>query len=86
MNAHAITAAITIKNADSNASFSSVTAAIEPATDSATTVKKYFQGCYYFLTGEERGGGACPGTLCVRFALQYGLTNSNLLPTGLQVM
>ena len=48
------------KNADSNALFSSVTAATEP-----TTVKKYLQsrtGCYYFLAGEKRGGGACPGT------------------------
>ena len=59
MNTLAIMAAIT-KNADSNASFSSVTAATEP-----TMVKKYLQsrtGCYYFLAGEKRGGGACPGT------------------------
>ena len=33
--------------------------------------------------GGMRRGGVCPRTLCARFALQYGWTISNLLPTGL---
>ena len=90
----AITAAKTINNAYSNASFSSVTAATKPFVnkDSATTAsklpEKQFEssnipelGYWAVCGGEERWG--CPRTLCARFALQYGRTISKLLPMGL---
>ena len=80
MNTHAILVAKTIKNADSNASFSNITAACSQISDNsfktshlrAEQFASIFQGW-----GTKKGGRVYPKILCVCFLLQYGRTTSN---------
>ena len=83
-------AAKTVKNADSNASLSSATAATVSLRFNDNSLKRPKKEQNNLLTftrggvpGGGRGGGACPRILCACFVLQYSRTISNLLPTGL---
>ena len=75
-NTRAITATRTIKNAYSNASVSSVTAATKSysATTASKWPKKHFESSNILELGyraacEQEGRWGCPKTLCACFAL-----------------